>query len=62
MKKSVIIVDLIVLVLFATLIASNILQFENPRPVQLLFMVSLSVHIYQHWKQLVAMTKNLFKK
>jgi|GEM_PF-703685 hypothetical protein len=62
MKKSIIIVDLILIVLFAILVASNIFKFENPRIVQMLFMVSLSVHIYQHWRSLVAMTKNLFKK
>ena len=62
MKKSVIIVDLILVILFAILLSSNIFRFQNPKIVQLLFMISLSVHTYQHWKSLVIMTKNLFKK
>lgn len=62
MKKNKIVVDLILVVLFVILLSSNIFGFQNPRIIQLLFMISLSVHIYQHWKILVAMTKNLFKK
>jgi hypothetical protein len=62
MKKIIIIVDLILIVLFTILLSSNIFKFTKPQIIQPLFMFFLSVHIYQHWKVLAAMIKNLFKK
>jgi hypothetical protein len=62
MKKDIIIVDLILIVLFVLLISSNIFKITAIKMVQPLFMVFLGIHIIQHWKALVAMTKNLFKK
>jgi len=62
MKKDIIIVDLILLVLFILLISSNIFKLTTIKIVQPLFMVLLGIHIIQHWRTLVVMTKNLFKK
>lgn len=62
MKKSLIIVDLILIILFIILFASNIFKLTNLKIFQPLFMVFLVVHIAQHWKILISMTKRLFKK
>lgn len=62
MKKSVIIIDLILIVLFVILLSSNIFGFTKLKIIQPLFMLFLAIHIAQHWKVLVAMTKNLFRK
>ena len=62
MKKDIIIVDLILFVLFILLISSNIFKITAIKMVQPLFMVILGIHIIQHWKMLMAMIKNLFKK
>ena len=62
MKKDIIIVDLILIVLFVILISSNIFKLTAIKMVQPLFMVLLGIHIIQHWRTLVAMIKNLFKK
>ena len=62
MKKDIIIVDLILIVMFLTLISSNIFKFTALKMIQPLFMVLLGIHIIQHWRVLVALTKNLFKK
>lgn len=62
MKKDIIIVDLILIVMFMTLISSNILKFPGLKVIQPLFMVVLGIHIIQHWRVLISLTKNLFKK
>ncbi|MEA3355103.1 MAG: hypothetical protein U9Q63_01295 [Patescibacteria group bacterium] len=62
MKKDIVVVDLILIVLFIILMLSNIFKITGLKIVQPLFMVLLATHIIQHWKVLVALTKNLFKK
>ncbi len=61
MKKSVIIVDLILIVLFGAMLASNIFKVTSLKMLQPAFMLFLAIHVAQHWKTLVVMTKNLFK-
>ncbi len=62
MKKDIIIVDLILIVLFVIMVSSNIFGFTALKIIQPLFMLMLAIHITQHWRVLVALTKNLFKK
>ena len=62
MKKDIIVVDLILIAMFVTLVSSNIFKFTGLKVIQPLFMVVLGIHIIQHWRVLVALTKNLFKK
>ena len=62
MKKDIIIIDLILILLFVILISSNIFKFTALKMIQPLFMVLLAIHIIQHWRVFIALTKNLFKK
>jgi|APSaa5957512576_1039674.scaffolds.fasta_scaffold05098_2 hypothetical protein len=62
MKKNIIIIDLILIVIFGILLLSNIFGLTSLKMIQPLFMLFLAIHIAQHWKVLIAMTKNLFKK
>jgi len=62
MKKSIFIVDLILLGLFILIILGRIFDFSFLKFIQLAFFVFITIHIIQHWKVLFYSLKKLFKK
>ena len=59
MKKSILWVDLILLLVFATNIISNFVNFPFKKIIQPLFFVLTIIHIIQHWRIFVTIIKNL---
>ena len=59
MKKSIIIVDLLLFLAFAGLIVGKILKWSFVSKFQVVFMVLIAVHIWQHWKTMWALFKKL---
>ncbi len=57
MKKDILFVDWAMLAIFGVLILSKILKFVTPPILQMSFMVLIGIHIFQHWKIIVATVK-----
>ena len=57
MKRDILIVDWLMLAVFAMLILSKIFSIVMPPIIQPIFMVLIAVHIIQHWKIIVASVK-----
>ena len=61
MKKSIIIVDLLLLVIFGVLVLSKLTKIATPALLQLSFMIFIGIHILQHWRIIVAFIKQIKK-
>ena len=62
MKKSIIIIDLLLILVFLLILLSKFIILPFAKVIQPIFFVLLVVHIIQHWKIIVFMFRNLIKK
>lgn len=61
MKKSILIVDWILILLLILIILSKFIELPFVKIIQPLFLVLIVIHIIQHWKILLFSIKNLIK-
>jgi len=61
MKKDIVLVDLLMLVVFAGMIIGKLLKLPFVEKFQVVFIVLTIIHIVQHWKIILQLCKNLFK-
>ncbi len=62
MKKSVLIVDWILLIIFVLMIVSKFINLSFTNFIQPVFFIFIILHIIQHWKVIVYSLKGLKKK
>jgi len=61
MRKYILLVDLLLIAIFAFLVASKIINLPATKIVQPIFMILIAVHLIQHWKVLAASIKKMMK-
>ena len=62
MKKSIVIVDWLLLVIFILMILSNFVNLPFTKIIQPIFFVLVIIHIAQHWRFFYNPIKKLIKK
>ncbi len=62
MKKSIVIVDLLLLIIFPIVIVTKFIGLPFTNLVQPIFLGLIIMHIIQHWKIIVHLIKGLKKK
>jgi len=62
MKKSILIVDWLLIIIFVLMVVSKFTNLSFTKAVQPVFLVLILIHIIQHWKVIVASLKRLKKK
>ena len=60
MRKDIVIVDLILILTFILIVLSKIFNFTFQNILQPIFFIFIVIHILQHWKIIIYMTKNTF--
>ena len=61
MKKSIWIVDLLLIIIFVFMIVSKLVNLPFTQVIQPIFLVLILIHIIQHWKVIVYSLKGLKK-
>lgn len=62
MKKSIIIIDLLLIITFVLILIAKATNASFITVIQPIFFVLVIIHIIQHWKILVRLVKRLFQK
>lgn len=62
MKKSVIYVDILLLLVFMLIIISKFVNLSFEQILQPLFFILIIIYIIQHWRIIAAIIKNLLKR
>ena len=62
MKKSILIVDWLLIIIFILLIISKFINLPFTKVIQPIFFVLIIIHIIQHWKIIVYSLKGLKKR
>jgi hypothetical protein len=62
MKKSILIVDWLLIIIFILMILSKLINLPFTKIIQPIFFVLIIVHIIQHWKVIVYSLKRLMEK
>ena len=62
MKKSILIVDWLLIIIFILMILSKFINLPFTKVIQPIFFVLIIIHIIQHWKVLVYSLRRLKKK
>ncbi|MBR9680445.1 MAG: hypothetical protein GOU98_01315 [Candidatus Altiarchaeota archaeon] len=61
MKKSILIIDWLMILVFVVLVLSKFVGITTPAILQPIFMLLIGIHIIQHWKIIIASLKQLKK-
>ena len=61
MKKSILIVDWLLIIIFILMIVSKFINLPFTKVIQPIFFVLIIIHIIQHWKVIVYSLKGLKK-
>ena len=61
MKKSILIVDWLLIIVFILMIASKFINLPFTKIIQPIFFVLIIIHVIQHWKVIVYSLKGLKK-
>jgi len=61
MKKSILIVDWLLIIIFILMIVSKFINLPFIKVIQPVFFVLIVIHIIQHWKILIYSLKKLIK-
>jgi len=62
MKKSILIVDWLLIIIFILMIVSKFINLPFTKVIQPIFFVLIIIHVIQHWKVIVYSLKGLKKK
>ena len=62
MKKSILIVDWLLIIIFILMVISKFINLPFTNVIQPIFFVLIIIHIIQHWKVIVYSLKGLKKK
>jgi len=62
MKKSILIVDWLLIIIFILMIVSKFINLPFTKVIQPIFFVLIIIHIIQHWKVIVYSLKGLKKR
>lgn len=62
MKKSILVVDWLLVIIFVLMVVSRFLAFSLPRIVQPIFFILILIHIVQHWRVMFFSLRGLVKK
>ena len=62
MKKSILIVDWLLIIIFILIIVSKFINFPFAKLIQPSFLVLIIIHIIQHWKIIIYSLKKLKKQ
>ena len=62
MKKSLLIVDALLIIVFILIIVSKFINLSFTKVIQPIFFVLIIIHIIQHWKVIVYSLKGLKKR
>jgi len=62
MKKSILIVDWLLIIIFILRIVSKFINLPFTKVIQQIFFVLIILHVIQHWKVIVYSLKGLKKK
>ena len=62
MKKSILIADYLLIVIFMLIIVSKFIHLPFTKIIQPVFLVLIIIHLIQHWKVIVYSFKKLIKK
>jgi len=62
MKKSILIVDWLLIIIFILMIVSKFINLPFTKIIQPIFFILIIIHIIQHWKVIVYSLKGLKKR
>jgi hypothetical protein len=62
MKKSILIIDWLLIIIFILMILSKFINLPFTKVIQPIFFVLIIIHIIQHWKVIVYLLKGLKKR
>jgi len=62
MKKSILIVDWLLIIIFILMVVSKFINLPFTNIIQPIFFVLIIIHIIQHWKVIIYSLKGLKKK
>jgi len=62
MKKSILIIDWLLIIIFIVMILSKFITLEFAKFLQPIFFILIFIHIIQHWKVIALSFKKLLRK